>query len=156
VTCFIYLLCIWTIQKITHRKVDHHCAVPLLRRLTSSVSCEQSFIVFHEWLGSCIAVAEYAQHNPVPRVQLGLAEIPGSHCCIAVSTFFGVHLPYIFVCLLHYYMFQPTCVASTFSLQNPCKEMWLGMWPVQFQQWMFCCETKLLFQFGMIIIYSII
>jgi hypothetical protein len=37
--------------------------------------------------------SQCAQHNPVPCVQLGLAEIIGSCSCVAVSSSLGVHLP---------------------------------------------------------------
>ena len=33
------------------------------------------------------------QHSPVPRVQLGLAEISGSWCFVAVSSFLGMYSP---------------------------------------------------------------
>jgi len=83
-------------------------------------------------LAVALQFAQCARHNPVPRIQLSWAEIPGSPCCIAVSTFLGVRLPYIFVCLSHYYMFRPTCVASTGSLQILAKKCDLGCGPSNF------------------------
>jgi len=74
-------------KKKTHWKIDNYCTMQLLRRLASSVSWEQSCLVFCEWYGGCVAIFSVGQHKPVPRVQLGLADILCSCSCIAVSSF---------------------------------------------------------------------
>jgi len=133
VSCFIELLCTWTTQKIPHRKLDHHCAVPLLRRLASSVSWERSFLVFHEWLCSCIAVCLLCATQSSSTCSTRSSINSGSCHCIVISSFLGLCLFSIFIYLSHYYMFRPTCVASTGSLQILAKKVWVGMCPVLFQ-----------------------
>jgi hypothetical protein len=54
------------------QELDNHRAMQQLLEISaSSVSLERSCFVFSEWRCSFL----WAQHNPVPRVQLGLAEI---------------------------------------------------------------------------------
>jgi len=56
---------------------------------------DQSFGVSWSSMSGEVALqfGHCVQHSPVPRVQLGLAEISGSWCFVAVSSFLGMYSP---------------------------------------------------------------
>ena len=81
----------------------------LLGISASSLSLERSCLVFSEWRCSFLC----AQHNPVPRVQLVLAEILGSWSSVAVSSSLGVRSP-LFIqqakCMRHVVLSSMACL----------------------------------------------
>ena len=107
------------------QELDNHRAMQQLLEISaSSVSLERSCFVFSEWRCSFL----WAQHNPVPRVQLGLAEILWSCSSVAVSSSLGVHSP-LFTqqakCIHRILLSSMACLALSFFFSTArFSEIW--------------------------------